>query len=149
METGTDTFARACLRDFGQVGDGTQRHFLTNSYHHYVGDKVDIFKKLKDEAEFSDKSLGGSISYGEVPNLSNNLDVMLEIMRFIKDNCNYAEINSEISQCTNCGFEGYDFKKILDDKGLVKWKCPKCGCTDPDKVRTSYRICRLYIELYP
>lgn len=81
-----------------------------------------------------------SISYIEVPNLSNNLNAMLEIIEHIGNNCLYAEINSEVSQCENpnCLFMGYDFKKIVNG-GEIKWQCPKCGETD--RVRTSWRIC--------
>lgn len=147
METGVEKFAKACIRDFGQIGDGTQHNYITNSYHHHVSDKVDAFTKLVDEAQFSDKTTSGSISYVEVPNLSNNIDAMLEIIECIGENCLYGEINSEISQCKTCGFKGYDFKKKLDEKGFVKWECPKCGEDNPEKILVSYRICG-YISNY-
>lgn len=139
-ESLTDKFAKACLRDFEQVGDGTQRKYLTNGYHIPVFQKIDAFSKLTAEAQFSDKTQGGSISYIETPNLSNNLDAMLEIIEHIGSNCLYAEVNSEVSQCENpdCLFMGYDFKKIMNG-GEIKWQCPKCGETD--RVRTSWRIC--------
>lgn len=88
-----------------------------------------------------------SISYVEVPNLSNNIEVMLELINFIGDNCLYAEINSEISSCSSCGFQGYDFNKILEDDGTIRWECPNCKEKDPKKVKTSYRICG-YISNY-
>lgn len=147
METGVEKFAKACIRDFGQIGDGTQHNYITNSYHHHVSDKVDAFTKLVDEAQFSDKTTSGSISYVEVPNLSNNIDAVLEIIECIGENCLYGEINSEISQCKTCGFKGYDFKKKLDEKGLVKWECPRCGEDSPEKILVSYRICG-YISNY-
>lgn len=146
-ETLTDKFARACIRDFGHIGDGTNRHYETNGYHIPVFKKIDAFTKLSEEAQFSEKTLGGSISYVEVPNLSNNLDAMLEIIEHIGNNCLYAEINSEISICNTCGFQGYDFKKITVNDGTVRWKCPKCGESDSNKVKTSYRICG-YISNY-
>lgn len=147
METTTEKFADACIRDFGHVGDGTQRRYITNSYHYPVFKEVDAFTKLKNEGEFSDLSLGGSISYCEIPNLANNIDAVLNIMKFIKDSCNYAELNSEISECASCGFSGYDFKKIYADDGTLRWQCPNCGESDPKKVKTSYRICG-YISNY-
>ena len=136
----TDKFAKACLRDFGQVGDGTQRTYLTNSYHIPVFQKIDAFSKLSNEAQFSDKTQGGSISYIEVPNLSNNIGAMLELIEHIGNNCLYAEINSEVSQCENpdCLFSGYDFKKIVKN-GEIRWQCPKCG--EIERVRTNYRVC--------
>lgn len=147
METLTDKFAKACIENFGHVGDGTKRNYITNSYHHFVRDKVDAFTKLTDEAQFSNKTLSGSISYVEVPNMSNNIDAMLELIEHIGNECLYAEINSEISICSECGFEGYDFQKVFAPDGTIRWKCPCCGETDPEKVHTSYRICG-YISNY-
>ena len=147
METGTEKFAKACIKEFGQIGDGTQNNYITNSYHHHVTDKVDAFTKLVDESQFSDKTASGSISYVEVPNLSNNIDAMLEIIECIGENCLYGEINSEISKCRTCGFEGYDFKKELNDQGYIRWRCPKCGENDPEKISVSFRICG-YISNY-
>lgn len=147
MEVLTEKFADACIRDFGHVGDGTKRRFLTNSYHYYVGEQVDAFTKLTNEAQFSDKTTSGSISYVEIPNMSNNLDVMLRLMEHISNECLYAEINSEISSCRACGFEGYDFKKLIVEDGTIRWQCPHCGETNPEKVKTSYRVCG-YISNY-
>lgn len=146
-ETLTDKFARACIRDFGHVGDGTKRKFETNSYHYPVFKNINAFDKLAFETQFSEKTLGGSISYVEIPNLSNNIDAMLELINFIGENCLYGEINSEVSQCYTCGFKGYDFKKIAAEDGTVRWQCPECGEIDTKKVKTSYRICG-YISNY-
>lgn len=146
-ETLTDKFSRACIRDFGHIGDGTQRLFETNSYHYPVFEKINAFEKLEFEKQFSEKTLGGSISYVEVPNLSNNVEAMLELIEYIGENCLYAEINSEISNCSTCGFNGYDFTKVAAEDGTVRWKCPQCGESDPKKVKTSYRICG-YISNY-
>ena len=143
METLTDKFAKACIEKFGHVGDFSERNFITNSYHYLVSEHVDAFTKLTDEAQFSNKTTSGSISYVEVPNLSNNIDAMLELIEHIGKECLYAEVNSEISICTACGFEGYDFPKIYADDNTIRWKCPCCGETDPAKVKTSYRICGL------
>lgn len=140
-ETLTDKFARACVRDFGTIDGERVRYYETNSYHIPVYQEVDAFTKLTEEAQFSDKTLGGSISYVEVPNMSNNIDAMLEIIEHIGNTCLYAEINSEVSNCTTCGFQGYDFEKIQAEDGTVRWKCPQCGESDPEKVKTSYRVC--------
>lgn len=147
METLVDNFAKACIRDFGHVGDFSDRTFITNSYHYLVSEPVDAFTKLTNEAQFSNKTTSGSISYVEVPNMSNNIEGMLELIEHIGNECLYAEINSEVSCCKSCGFEGYDFTKITATDGTVRWKCPCCGETDPKKVRTSYRICG-YISNY-
>lgn len=147
MESLVDNFAKACIRDFGHVGDFSNRNFITNSYHYLVSEQVDAFTKLTNEAQFSNKTTSGSISYVEVPNMSNNIEAMLEIIEHIGNECLYAEVNSEISSCGKCGFEGYDFPKTYANDGTVRWKCPCCGETDPDIVHTSYRICG-YISNY-
>jgi ribonucleoside-triphosphate reductase len=139
-ETLTDKVARACIKDFGQIGDGTQRTYITNGYHIPVFHPIDAFSKLTEEAQFSDKTAGGSISYVELCNLSNNIDVVLEIIEHIGNTCLYAEMNSEVSQCENpdCGFSGYDFKKIVDGS-TIHWQCPKCG--EIERVRSNFRVC--------
>lgn len=146
-ETLTDKFASACIRDFGTVDGEEVRRYETNSYHVPVFEKIDAFSKLTAEAQFSDKTLGGSISYVEVPNLSNNVDAMLDIIEHIGNTSLYGEINSEISTCGACGFQGYDFEKVYAEDGTIRWKCPMCGETDPEVVSTSYRICG-YISNY-
>ncbi len=146
-ETLTDKFAKACIRDFGTVDGEHVRNFETNGYHVPVFQEMDAFTKLSIEAQFSDKTLGGSISYVEVPNMSNNIEAMLELIEHIGNECLYAEINSEISTCATCGFDGYDFPKVYAKDGTIRWKCPCCGETDPEKVHTSYRICG-YISNY-
>ena len=98
-ETLTDKFAKACVEKFGHVGDGTVRDYLTNSYHIPVFKNINAFDKLSIEAEFSDKKAGGSISYVELPNMSNNIEAVLELIEHIGDTCLYAESNSEISTC--------------------------------------------------
>ena len=146
-ETLTDKFAKACVEKFGHVGDGTVRDYLTNSYHIPVFKNTNAFDKLSIEAEFSDKTAGGSISYVELPNMSNNIEAVLELIEHIGDTCLYAELNSEISTCGKCGFNGYDFPKVFAEDGTIRWKCPRCGETDPEIVHTSYRICG-YISNY-
>lgn len=146
-ETLTDKFAKACIRDFGTVDGEEVRNYETNGYHVPVFQEMDAFTKLSIETQFSDKTLGGSISYVEVPNMSNNIDAMLELIEHIGNECLYAEINSEISTCGTCGFHGYDFTKVYAPDGTIRWKCPACGEQDPEKVKTSYRICG-YISNY-
>lgn len=146
-ETLTDKFAKACIRDFGTIDGENVRNFETNGYHVPVFQEMDAFTKLSTEAQFSDKTLGGSISYVEVPNMSNNIEAMLELIEHIGNECLYAEINSEISTCSSCDFHGYDFTKVYAPDGTIRWKCPNCGEQDPEKVKTSYRICG-YISNY-
>ena len=136
IESTTYKFAK-CLKDrFGVIKGITDRDYITNSYHVPVFEKIDAFTKLSLESEFQKLSPGGAISYIETPNLSNNLDVILEVISFIYDNIMYAELNTKLDYCQECGFTG----EILIDDNL-EWYCPQCGNRDHDKLNVARRTC--------
>ena len=136
IESTTYKFAK-CLKDrFGVIKGITDRDYITNSYHVPVFEEIDAFTKLKLESEFQRLSPGGAISYIETPNLTNNLDVVLEVIRFIYDNIMYAELNTKSDYCHNCGYTG----EILIDENL-EWYCPECGNRDHDKLNVARRTC--------
>ena len=59
LETTTYKFAK-CLKDrFGIIPEITDHDYITNSYHVNVREKIDVFSKLKIEAEFQKISPGG------------------------------------------------------------------------------------------
>ena len=136
IESTTYKFAK-CLRErFGVIKGITDRDYITNSYHVPVFEEIDAFSKLKLESEFQRLSPGGAISYIETPNLSNNLDVILEVIKFIYDNIMYAELNTKLDYCQECGYSG----EILIDDNL-EWYCPNCGNRDHDKLNVARRTC--------
>ena len=136
IESTTYKFAK-CLRErFGVVKGITDRDYITNSYHVPVFEEIDAFTKLKLESEFQNLSPGGAISYIETPNLSNNLDVVMEVIQFIYDNIMYAELNTKSDYCQACGYTG----EILIDDNL-EWYCPNCGNRDHDKLNVARRTC--------
>ncbi|WP_419493371.1 anaerobic ribonucleoside-triphosphate reductase, partial [Butyricicoccus sp.] len=90
MESTTYKFAKCLQKRFGIIPGVTDRNYITNSYHVHVAEHIDAFHKLKFESEFQKLSPGGAISYVEVPNLQNNTDAVLAVMRFIYDNIMYA-----------------------------------------------------------
>lgn len=136
IESTTYKFAK-CLRDrFGKIKGITDRDYITNSYHVPVFEEIDAFTKLKLESEFQKLSPGGAISYIETPNLTNNLDAVMEIIKFIYDNIMYAELNTKSDYCQACGYEG---EIMLDDK--LEWYCPECGNRDHDKLNVARRTC--------
>ena len=136
IESTTYKFAK-CLRErFGKIKGITDRDYITNSYHVPVFEEIDAFTKLKLESEFQKLSPGGAISYIETPNLSNNLDAVLEVIRFIYDNIMYAELNTKLDYCQECGYTG----EILIDDNL-EWYCPECGNRDHDKLNVARRTC--------
>ena len=136
IESTTYKFAK-CLRErFGKIKGITDRDYITNSYHVPVFEEIDAFTKLKLESEFQALSPGGAISYIETPNLTNNLDAVMEVIKFIYDNIMYAELNTKSDYCQECGYDG----EILLDENL-EWYCPNCGNRDHDKLNVARRTC--------
>ena len=135
-ESLTEKFANACIRRWGTVDGEDIRHFLTNSYHVFVEEKIDAFSKLKFESQFHPISSGGCISYIEAVNLTNNIPAVLTLIKFIYDNIQYAEINTKSDYCHVCGYDG----EILIDDNL-EWYCPNCQNRDKSKMNVVRRTC--------
>ncbi len=136
IESTTYKFAKCLKERFGVVKGITDRDYITNSYHVPVFEEIDAFDKLKLESEFQVLSPGGAISYVETPNLTNNLDVVIEIIKFIYDNIMYAELNTKSDYCQKCGYDG----EILIDDNL-EWYCPNCGNRDHATLNVARRTC--------
>jgi ribonucleoside-triphosphate reductase len=136
MESTTYKFARCLKKRFGVIPGVTDKDYITNSYHVHVTEPIDAFKKLSFEAEFQAQSLGGCISYIEVPDMQNNIEAVLTVIKFIYDNIMYAEINSKSDYCQVCGFDG---EMQIDDD--MNWYCPNCGNRDQMKMNVTRRTC--------
>ncbi len=139
LESTTYKFAKCLQKRFGVIEGITDKGYITNSYHVHVTEKIDAFSKLKFEAEFQHLSPGGAISYVEVPNMQQNLEAVLQVMKFIYENIIYAELNTKSDYCQVCGWDGEI--DIVDDGGKLIWKCPRCGNTDQDKMNVARRTC--------
>ena len=139
LESTTYKFAKCLQKRFGVVEGITDKGYVTNSYHVHVTEPIDAFKKLEFEAQFQHLSPGGAISYVEVPDMQNNLDAVLEVMKFIYDHIIYAELNTKSDYCQVCGWDG-EFEVVEEDGKLI-WKCPQCGNTDQDKMNVARRTC--------
>ncbi len=139
LESTTYKFAKCLQKRFGIIEGITDKGYITNSYHVHVTEKISAFDKLRFEAEFQHLSPGGAISYVEVPNMQNNLEAVLQVMKFIYDNIIYAELNTKSDYCQVCGWDGEI--DIVDDGGKLIWKCPRCGNTDQDKMNVARRTC--------
>ena len=140
LESTTYKFAQCLQKRFGIIKDVTDRNYITNSYHIHVTKEVDAFEKLEFEAEFQALSGGGAISYVEVPNMQNNLEAVLEIMKFIYDHIMYAELNTKSDYCQCCGYDG-EIKIEKNEHGKLIWKCPNCGNTDQSRMNVARRTC--------
>ena len=139
LESTTYKFAKCLQKRFGVVEGITDKGYITNSYHVHVTEPIDAFKKLEFEAQFQHLSPGGAISYVEVPDMQNNLDAVLEVMKFIYDHIIYAELNTKSDYCQVCGWDGEI--EIVEEDGKLIWKCPQCGNTDQDKMNVARRTC--------
>ena len=142
IESTTFKFAKCLQKRFGVVPGITDKDYVTNSYHITPSQPVDAFTKLTVESEFQHYSLGGAISYVETPNMTKNIDAVLEIIKHIYNTIMYAEINTMTSYCHICGCTDI---KMGDD---LKFHCPNCGNDDFEKMNIALRICG-YISTNP
>ena len=139
LESTTYKFAKCLQRRFGIIEGVTDKGYITNSYHVHVSEEINAFDKLKFESQFQALSPGGAISYVEVPDMQNNLEAVLQVMKFIYDNIIYAELNTKSDYCQECGWDGEIM--IVEENGKLVWKCPKCGNTDQTKMNVARRTC--------
>ena len=139
LESTTYKFAKCLQKRFGVIKGITDKGYITNSYHVHVSEEINAFDKLAFEAQFQHLSPGGAISYVEVPNMQQNLDAVLEVMKFIYDHIIYAELNTKSDYCQVCGWDGEI--EIVEQDGKLIWRCPQCGNTDQDKMNVARRTC--------
>lgn len=141
LESTTYKFAKCLQKKFGVIEGVTDKDYITNSYHIHVTQPINAFDKLKLEAEFQELSPGGAISYIEVPDMQNNLEAVLEVMKYIYENIMYAELNTKSDYCQVCGYDGEI--QIVDEAktGRLIWECPNCGNRDQDKMNVARRTC--------
>ena len=140
IENTTEKFAKALQRRFGTIPGITDRNYITNSYHVPVFEHIDAFKKIDIEAELQKLSPGGAISYIETPNMENNVEAILSVIKYIYDNIMYCEINTELDWCHCCGSTG-TIEMIRNEDGKFIWKCKQCGNTDLAKMNVVRRVC--------
>ncbi len=140
LESTTYKFAKALQKRFGVIPGITDKNYITNSYHVHVTEEIDAFSKLALESKFQALSPGGAISYVEVPNMQNNIEAVLEIMKFIYDNIMYAELNTKSDYCHVCGYEG-EIQVVKDEDGKLIWECPNCQNQDQERMNVARRTC--------
>lgn len=139
LESTTYKFAKCLQRRFGIIEGVTDRNYITNSYHVHVTEPIDAFTKLSFEAQFQALSPGGAISYVEVPNMTHNIEAVLEVIGYIYDNIMYAELNTKSDYCQVCGYDGEI--QIVEDGGKLVWECPNCKNRDQSKLNVARRTC--------
>lgn len=139
IESTTYKFAKCLKKRFGVIDGITDRDYITNSYHIFVKEPINAFDKLYIESEFQSLSLGGSISYVETSDMTQNIPAILEIIKYIYDNIMYAELNTKSDYCQVCGYDGEI--KIIDENNKLIWECPNCKNRDKTKMNVARRTC--------
>lgn len=129
-------FARIDREKFGEIENVTDKGYYTNSYHVDVREEMDAFTKFAFESEFQHKSLGGAISYVEIPHIMNNVEAVEEVIKFIYDNIQYGEFNTKSDYCQVCGFDG----EIQINENM-EWECPQCHNKEQSKMNVTRRTC--------
>jgi ribonucleoside-triphosphate reductase len=129
-------FARIDREKYGEIKNVTDKGYYTNSYHVDVREPINAFEKFDIENEFQNISLGGAISYVEIPNMQNNLPALETLVTYIYDNIQYGEFNTKSDYCQECGFDG---EIILNDD--MEWECPQCHNKDHNKLNVTRRTC--------
>lgn len=140
IEMTTYKFAAALKKRFGIIKGITDHDYITNSYHTSVREPIDAFSKLSIEGEFQKYSLGGAISYIEMPSMMHNIEAIIKVIQHIYDNCMYAELNTKSDYCQACGYDG-EIQIIEDENGHLDWECPRCGNRDHNTLTVTRRSC--------
>ena len=135
-ESLTNRFCQIDRRRFGEIKDITDKGYYTNSYHVDVRENISVFDKFDFESEFQKLSTGGMISYAEIPNMTNNIEAVATLVKYIYDHIAYAEFNTKSDYCHECGFDGEI--KLNDDN---EWECPNCHNHDKSKLTVIRRTC--------
>ena len=142
LESTTYKFAKCLQKRFGIIPGVTDRNYITNSYHVHVTEEINAFDKLTFESQFQPLSPGGAISYVEVPNMQDNIEAVLAVIKHIYNHIMYAELNTKSDYCMECGYDG-EIQIVEDEDGKLIWKCPNCGNTDQSKMSVARRTCGL------
>lgn len=140
LESTTYKFAKCLQKRFGIIPGITDKNYITNSYHVHVTEHINAFDKLKFESQFQTLSTGGAISYVEVPNMQDNIEAVLNVIKFIYDNIMYAELNTKSDYCQVCGYDG-EIMIVEDEDGKLVWECPNCHNRDQTKMNVARRTC--------
>lgn len=140
IESTTYKFAKYLQKRFGKIEGVTDKNYITNSYHIHVTEHINAFDKLTFESQFQKLSPGGAISYVEVPDMQDNIDAVLAVMKHIYNNIMYAELNTKSDYCMACGYDG-EIQIEKDENGKLIWVCPNCGNKNQDMMSVARRTC--------
>ncbi len=129
-------FAHIDREKYGVIENVTDKGYYTNSYHVDVREKINAFEKFRFESAFQDLSLGGAISYAEMPDMTHNPEALEVMVRYLYDNILYAEFNTKSDVCHVCGFDG---EMVINED--MEWECPQCHNKDRSRMNVTRRTC--------
>lgn len=81
-------FAKIDREEYGEIKDITDKGYYTNSYHVDIREEIKPKERLKFESEYGKLSLGGAISYIQIPDSEEELK---DLIKFIYDNIQYVQ----------------------------------------------------------
>lgn len=71
--------------------------------------------------------------------MQDNIEAVMQVIRFIYDNIMYAELNTKSDYCQVCSYDGEI--EVQEKDGKLIWKCPNCGNLDQTKMNVARRTC--------
>lgn len=111
---------------YGIIKNVSDRDYFTNSMHVPVWETVDVFTKIRTEAQLTGYSSAGCITYIELDaGATYNVGALQTFVNFAMDqDIPYFAINVPCDTCMGCGY--------TDE---IVSCCPKCGGTDIQRLR--------------
>lgn len=134
-ESLTHRFSQMDRKRFGEVEGITDKGYYVNSFHLDTTKRVDPFYKIDFEKDYPPIATGGNIVYVESHSLVNNLEALEAIWDYAYDRVPYFGVNSPVSKCFDCSYEG-DFE--VDQLGF---HCPECDNRNPETLDCIERMC--------
>lgn len=132
-ESLTNKFALSLKKHLGEMPGVTDHDYVTNSYHITPSEHISWRDKIRIEGQYLSLTKGGAITYIETDDLKKNPEIIEEVIHFINDNNEYAEVNTTLGTCYKCGYQGDFYLKSNDKHDKYYFECPKCHNTDNSK----------------
>lgn len=137
----THKFALALKKHLGLMEGVTDHDYVTNSYHVNPAEMITWKDKLNIESQYLNYTKGGAISYIETDNLQKNPKVIEEVVKYIHNTISYAEVNTTLGTCFNCGYQGDFYLKSNDNHDQYYYECPYCHNVDQNRMLIVMRLC--------
>ena len=113
-------------KKYGQIPNISDKEFFTNSMHVPVWEEISYSQKINIESQLTGYSSAGCITYVELDSIARwNINALENLVNYAMDkDIPYFAINVPNDTCMNCGY--------TDE---IPQKCPKCGCTNIQRLR--------------